>query len=215
MAKLDFDATAFPQPAQSADPMHYFNQIDNDNPDPALVSQYLHALHAQASAQGTQCVPVERFYNNKSLDMWRSMWRERPEGVQVPTHVDLLQIKSILFNALIPFHCNVTDMDCITMEDRLVRADKILCAWLAENNVQKETPEQKRARYNREAQRRLALRAKNDGSPECEHAKALKVAYDAYMLACRQRKEAEVQWAQYVASKKAEYEAIKAQKPLN
>lgn len=215
MAKLDFDATAFPQAAQPADPMHYFNQINNENPDPSMVSQYLHALYAQASAAGLECVPVERFYTSNSLELWRTLWKERPQGVQIPTHIDLLPIKSILFNALTPFKCNATGMECVTMEDRLMRAEKILSVWLAEHDSQNETPEQKRARYNREAQRRLALRAKDDGSPECEHAKALKVAYDAYLLACRQRKEAEAQWAQYVAYKKAEYEIIKAQKPLN
>lgn len=213
MAQLHFDATAFPHSAQLQDPMQYFHQIDNENPDPSLVLQYLHAWHAQAMVEGVECVPVERFYSTNSLDLWRSLWRERPHDMQIPLNIDLLPIKSILFNPLIPFHCNITDKDCVTIEDRLFRAEKILNLWLSEVN-NPESEETKRARYNRESQRRLYLRAKNDGSPECEHAKALKIAYDEYMLACRQRKEAEAQWAQYVASKKAHYEAIKAQKPF-
>lgn len=214
MAQLDFDATAFPQPAQQ-DPLSYFNQIDNDNPDPSVVLHYLQALHTQALAQGVECVPVEQFYTDQAMEMWRACWAERPHDVQFPAHVDLLQIKSILFNALTPFKCNATGMECHTMLDRVKRAHQIQSVWLAEQNVQEETPAQKRARQNREAQRRLALRSKDDGSPEAEHAKALKAAYDEYLQACRQRKEAEAQWAQYVASKKGAWEAIKAQKPLN
>lgn len=214
MAQLDFDATAFPQPAQQ-DPLSFFNQIDNNDPDPSLVLQYLHALHTQALAQGMECVSVEQFYTDQAMEQWRILWAERPHDVQFPAHVDLLQIKSILFNALTPFKCNATGMECFSMLDRVKRAHQIQSVWLAEQNHQEETPAQKRARQNREAQRRLALRSKDDGSPESEHAKALKSAYDDYLLACRQRKEAEAQWAQYVATKKAEYEAIKAQKPLN
>lgn len=217
MAQLDFDATAFPPPAEQPqqDPMTYFNQIDDNDPDPSMVLHYLHALHTQAMARGVQCESPDHFYSEQGMEMWRVAWSERPTDVQFPAHVDLLQIKSILFNALTPFHCNTTGMDCHSMVDRVRRAQQIQSVWLAEQNHQDETPAQKRARQNREAQQRLRLREKNDGSPEVLHAKALKQAYDDYMLACRQRKEAEAQWAQYVADKKAAWESIKAQKPLN
>lgn len=214
MAQLDFDATAFPQPTQQ-DPVNLFIRIDNNDPDPSLVLQYLHALHMQAMANGAECVSVEQFYTEQAMEQWRILWAERPHDVQFPAHVDLLQIKSILFNALTPFKCNATGMECFSMLDRVKRAHQIQSMWLAEQNHQEETPAQKRARQNREAQQRLRLREKNDGSPEVLHAKALKDAYDAYMLACRQRKEAEAQWAQYVADRKATWEMIKAQKPLN
>ena len=104
--------------------------------------------------------------------------------------------------------------------------------WLSEHDTAG-----KRAKLNREAQRRYQLRQKDDGSPEAELAKAAKVAYEEYIEACKQRKEAEAQWDEYVkqvmekaraqrahsmaqwtlhvSQKKADWESIKVQKPLN
>jgi len=213
MAQINFDATAYPQQSTFRDPLDYFKQIDDNNPQEELVLQYLHALHAQACQQGLNVIPVERFYNERSLQTWRAAWEERPTEMRLPTQVDQLHIKFILYNALTPYHCKETEKDIVTMIDRVNRAHKLMSAWLYENR-NLETPAARRARQNREAQKRFRARQNDDDqSPEACQARSIKQAYDDYLSACRQRKEAMEQWSAYVDSKKKVWEQLK-QQPL-
>lgn len=215
MARLDFDATAVPPMQEDTvqDPMHYFAQLSDDNPQEEIILQYLHALHTHARAQGVQCISVEQFYQEGALTAWHAAWDERPQETRLPTHIDQLPIKFILYNALTPYHCNLTNMDVVTMLDRVQRAHKIMSAWLAENE-NLETPADKRARQNRDAQKRYRARNnENDQSPEARHLRATKQAYDDYLQACRDRREAMEKWADYVHSKKKAWESLKNQTP--
>lgn len=206
MARLDFVAP----PVQEVDFNQLLADIDTDTPTEESVLRYLFAVHDKFLAQGLECMPVEQFYQSGNIDEWIAATREYSAECLSNTHFALC-IKTLLCNSLNAYMCPATQRQIVSFKDRINRAILLI-------NKQNEQPteeQDKRRQQNREAQRRFNLRRKNDGSPESVHAHVVKAAYDDYMLACRQRKEAELQWAQYVASKKAAWEAIKAQKPLN
>lgn len=214
MAQLNFDATAVApaQDPEQIDPISLLIDIDNEDPSEESILQYLHALHAHAYARGEQCLPVERFYDQGALAVWHAAWADRPQDVQIPPQADLLHIRLLLTNALTPFRDPASGQDVVTFVDRVRRAHAALSAWLS--STESESPQQKRARQNREAQQRYRARMDpNDNSPRAQHARAVKAAYDKYLEACRQRREAMQQWAQYVDDQKKAWESLKNQTP--
>jgi hypothetical protein len=265
MAQLNFDVIAFDQsksspqtaqqaPAHAQAPTHgdgwgalserdvklnlvsaelssVLMKIDNRNPQEEQVLQYLFALHMLLTQQGIDATPVEQFYSRDAFERWKLLWSEElSEGCNTPPAYNVLPPNSMFNNALIPFRCDKTGMDIVTLQDRVARATELKGMWLSENDTGG-----KRAKQNREAQRRHRLRQSDDGSPESEHAKAIKVLYEEYLDACRQRKEAEAkwddhvkavveqarqqrkqameQWAQHIEAKRSAWEQLKAQKP--
>lgn len=265
MAQLNFDVLAFdqsksspqntqqaPAPAQapthgdgwgsmserdtkltqvSAELSSVLMQIDNRDPQEEQVLQYLFALHMLLTQQGIDATPVEEFYSRDAFERWKALWAEElGEGCKTPPAYSALDPNSMFNNALVPIHCSKTGMDIVTLQDKVERAHQLKGMWLAESDISG-----KRAKQNREAQRRHRLRQSDDGSPEAEHAKAVKVLYEEYLDACRQRKEAEAQWDEYVKqvteqaraqrahtmaqwtqhidSKKSAWEQLRAQKP--
>lgn len=265
MAQLNFDVVAFdqskaspqntqqaPAPAQapthgdgwgslserdtklnqvSAELSSVLMQIDIRNPQEEQVLQYLFALHMLLTQQGLDATSVEQFYSREAFERWKTLWAEElSEGCKTPPAYSALAPNSMFNNALIPIRCSKTEMDIVTLQDRVERAHQLKGMWSAENDSSGN-----RARQNREAQRRHRLRQSDDGSPEAEHAKAVKVLYEEYLEACRQRKESEAQWDEYVKqvteqaksqraytmsqwaqlidSKKSAWEHLRAQKP--
>jgi hypothetical protein len=206
MARLDFVVPL----QQEVDFNQLLSNIDMDMPTEESVLRYLFAVHDKCLSQGVECMPVEQFYQAGDVDEWIAATREYSAECLSNTHFALC-IKTLLCNALHAYPCPTTQRQIVSFKDRINRAILLI----NKQNAQPTEEQEKRRQQNREAQRRFNLRRKNDGSPESVHAHVVKAAYDEYMLACRQRKEAEAQWAQYVASKKAAWESIKAQKPLN
>ena len=255
MAELNFDVAAFEQAhsAQAApapQPTAWNGASDTDSklasiaastqqqlmainfnaPEEQHVLAFLTALHAAMLAQGVPALPVEQFYSTEAFARWKLLLAdELSEGCKTPPNFNAIMPTSIFVRALTPFRCDKLNMEVATFADRVQRAAELKMLWLSEHG--------KRAKLNREAQRRYQLRQKDDGSPEAELAKAAKVAYDEYIQACKQRKEAEAQWDEYVkqvteqaraqrahtmaqwtlhvSQKKQAWEDIKAQKPLN
>lgn len=257
MAELNFDAAAFQQahstqaPAPQATAWNTADDMDTrlataganaqqelmainfNAPEEDQVLTYLHALHAAMLAQGVPALPVEQFYSADAFERWKGLLAdELAEGCKTAPNFNAIMPTSMFVRALTPFRCDKLNMEVVTFADRVRRAAELKMLWLSEHDTSG-----KRAKLNREAQRRYQLRQKDDGSPEAELAKAAKVAYEEYIAACRQRKEAEAQWDEYVrqvteqarqqrahtmaqwtlhvSQKKEAWEAIKAQKPLN
>lgn len=185
--------------------------IDSSNPSEQDVITYLQALYARAIAQGVpNQIPPERFYVSGDIELWKwTFGEDYPKKVKVDAEYDFLPIHTLLDNALTPFFCPVTDMVVSTFKDRVRRAILLLKVWSQQN----EKPDDKRARKNREAQKRLRARSKNDGSPECLHAQAIKVAWDDFIAACNQRKAAMEQWAAFVESKRQVWVQLKKTGP--
>lgn len=205
MVAINFTA----QP-EAADPFEYLKAVDNFNPTEESIVAYLHALHAQAMAQGAQCMPVEQFYTPSMLQSWHQAIHEFPELISKDARVaGNLHMKTLLFNALTPQQCPTTGKPIVTLQDRINRSVELYL-----NQQEPTSPKQdKKRELNREAVARHRARAKDDGSPESIHARVVKQAYDDYLLACRQRREAEQQWAEYIAQKKSAWEALRDQKP--
>ena len=258
MAEINFDVTAFEQAlstqaAPAPQPTAWNSASDTDSklasiaantqqqlmainfnaPEEQQVLAFLTALHAAMLAQGVPALPVEQFYSTDAFERWKLLLAdELADGCKTPPNFNAIMPTSIFVRALTPFHCDKLNMEVVTFADRVQRAAELKKLWLSENDMSG-----KRAKLNREAQRRYQLRQKDDGSPEAELAKVAKVAYEEYIAACRQRKEAEAHWDEYVrqvteqarqqrahtmaqwtlhvSQKKEAWEAIKAQKPLN
>lgn len=258
MAELNFDVAAFeqahsaqaapaPQPTAwngasdmdsklasiAASTQQQLMAINFNAPEEQHVLTFLTALHAAMLAQGVPALPVEQFYSTDAFERWKLLLAdELAEGCKTPPNFNAIMPTSIFVRALTPFRCDKLNMEVVTFADRVQRAAELKMLWLSEHDTSG-----KRAKLNREAQRRYQLRQKDDGSPEAEQAKAAKAAYEEYIEACKQRKEAEAQWDEYVkqvteqaraqrahtmaqwtlhvSQKKQAWEDIKAQKPLN
>lgn len=205
MVAINFTA----QP-QAADPFEYLKAVDNFQPTEESILTYLHALHAQAIAQSAQCIPVEQFYSPSMLQSWYQAIQEFPELISKEARVtSALHMKTLLFNALTPTQCPTTGKPIVTLQDRINRSVEL---YLSEQEPVNPKQDKKRE-LNREAVARHRARVRDDGSPESIHARVVKQAYDDYLLACRQRREAEQQWAEYIAQKKSAWEALRDQKP--
>lgn len=205
MVAINFTA----QP-QATDPFEYLKAVDNFEPTEESIVAYLHALHTQAMSQGAQCVPVEQFYTSAMFQSWQQATREFPELISKDARVGVnLHMKTLLFNALTPQQCPTTGKHIVTLQDRI----NLSVELYLQGQEPTSSKQDKKRELNREAVARHRARVRDDGSPESIHARVVKQAYDEYMLACRQRREAEQQWAQYIAQKKAAWEALRDQKP--
>ena len=168
--------------------------IDFNNPQEYQVLQFLSAYQAMMFAEGLPALPMEQFYSIEAFERWKVLLAEEvAEGCKTPPVFSAILPGSIFVKPLTPFHCDKLDMDVVTFADRVTRAAELKNLWLSQND-----PNVKRAKLNREAQRRYQLRMKNDGSPESEHAKIVKDAYQEYIDACKSRKENAEQWDEYV-----------------
>lgn len=102
-----------------------------------------------------------------------------------------------------------------TFLDRLRNYADPVSVWLVEQGrdlaAPNETPEQRKARLNAEAQRRH--RAKSGTGPEAEHARATAAAYVAYMQVCQERKIAMAGWDQRVAEARKAWMDLKQKPP--
>lgn len=217
MAKLDFifDATKYqPTPPVSEPPQEvpweHLSTIDEKNPTEESVLAYLHARQQALVAQGLQCIPVEQFYTQEALAAWRVLWAEIPAG-QTPAKLMDLNIKCILARALQPFFCTQSGKHIVTLMDYVERGRMLFDLWLDVRDD--DTPEKKRARLNRDAQRRYRLRMSKRDSPEAQHARAVKEAYEKYAEACRLRKQEMARWDEWVNSVKQAWLDMKARDP--
>lgn len=204
MANLDFDAT---QPQKSL--MDYLTAIDNITPTEESVYAYLHALHADNIIKGIECPSVEQFFTPDMLEDWFTTVQDYPQLLTTTRAECNLQIRQLLFNCLTPYQCPALNRWIVTLRDRVNRAVYMHQQFEAEQDA----PADKRREQNRQAVARHRARMRNDGSPEALHAQAVKSAYDKYLEACRQRKEAVAQWAQYVADQKAAWERLRDNGP--
>jgi hypothetical protein len=204
MVAMNFTA----QP-QFSDPFEYLKAVDNFNPTEESIIAYLRALHAQALVQGAQCIPVEQFYTTGMLQSWYQAIHKFPELISKDAQVaGNLHMRTLLFNALTPQRCPITGKYIITLQDRINRSVELYL------NQKLTNPKQdKKRELNREAVARHRARVRDDGSPESIHARVVKQAYDDYLLACKQRREAEQQWAEYIAQKKSAWETLRNKKP--
>lgn len=202
MANLNFDATQ-----QQKSPMQYLTEIDNELPSQESILSYLHALHADNLIKDIQCAAVDEVFSLEMLDHWFNTVQELPELLTIKRAECNLQIRTLLYNLLSPFRCPTLNRWIVTLQDRIDRAVHLF------NQLEDVQAGDKRREQNRQAVARHRARMRNDGSPEALHAQAVKAAYDKYLEACRQRKEAVAQWAQYVADQKAAWERLRDNGP--
>lgn len=199
MAQLNFDATALP--VQTA--FQLLMQVDNNHPTEAQILNYLHALHAES---GDDCISVDQFYSSQAFHDWQTLITVKP--AEMPANMDVIHIRIMLNGALKPFHCPILDKDIVTFQDRVDRGFEFV------HMLDKPARGIPKSKQNiQEAQKRYRLRQRNDGSPEAQHAHALKAAHDEYISRCRQRKEAMEQWAKYVSDAKLAWDTLRASAP--
>lgn len=184
----------------------YLIAIDYRDPQPSQVLDYLQALQAAMHSKGlTPELTPEQFYSEAAFEEWVELLRKEVDsGCKTPPSFNAVFPGTIFVNALTPFLHTQSNRVIATFADRVEWARELRALWLAQCDES-----DKRGRANRAAQRRHRLRKKDDGSQESLHAKATKEAYDAYIKACKDRKELEAKWDEYV---KQVYEQAKAQR---
>lgn len=189
-----------------AECQEYLIAIDYRDPQPSQVLDYLQALQAAMYSNGlTPELTPEQFYSQAAFEEWAELLRaEVDSGCKTPPSFNAVLPGTIFVRALTPFLHTQSNRVIATFADRVEWARELGALWLAQCDES-----DKRGRANREAQRRHQLRKKDDGSQESLHARATKEAYDAYIKACKDRKELEAKWDEYV---KQVYEQAKAQR---
>lgn len=159
------------------------------------------------SDPGTQPPPdPEEFFKAGDLDVYRTAkawW---------PTDAPVQWACPSVYQLCLNYHEPTMGS---TFLDRLRNYADPVSAWLVEQGrdlaAPNETPEQRKARLNAEAQRRH--RAKSGTGPEAEHARATAAAYAAYMQVCQERKIAMAGWDQRVAEARKAWMDIKQKPP--
>ena len=178
MAELNFDVAAFeharsapaapaPQPTvwNSASDMdsklasiaagtqQQLMAINFNAPEEQQVLAFLTALHAAMLAQGVPALPVEQFYSTDAFERWKLLLAdELADGCKTPPNFNAIMPTSIFVCALTPFRCDKLNMEVVTFADRVQRAAELKMLWLSEHDTAG-----KRAKLNREAQRRYQL----------------------------------------------------------
>lgn len=168
-----------------------------------LQGQYEALLHA---SDETPLMDPEEFFKPGNLEVYRNAkawW---------PTDAPVQWACPSVYQLCLNYHEPTMGS---TFLDRLRNYADPVSAWLVEQGrdlaAPNETPEQRKARLNAEAQQRH--RVKSGTGPEAEHARATAAAYAAYMQVCQERKLAMAGWDQRVAEARKAWMDIKQKPP--